>query len=183
MPTPIPAHQADDRAVSLRDGTRAVIRPIRRDGGPTLADHLKRLSPESRYQRFFSAKREFAPDELVFLTHPDGINHLALVLAILDAEGREKDSVGVARCVRDPQDPATAEAAVAVMDEWQGRGIGRLLLKALAADAYRAGIRHWRGTFLSDNIAVRKILEGLGSKEWEEATGHGIIEVVYRLAP
>ena len=97
--------------IVLPDGTPAIIRPIRRDGGPKLAAELAKLSPDSRYQRFLSPKSSFSRGELDFLTNCDGVNHLALVLAVTDTDGHELRSVAVARYIRDSSDVSLAEVA------------------------------------------------------------------------
>jgi acetyltransferase len=169
--------------VMLPDGTPTIVRPIRRNGGPQLAAELAKLSPDSRYQRFLSPKSSFSPGELDFLTNCDGVNHLALVLVVTDTDGHELRSVAVARCVRDSSDVSLAEVAVVVADEWQRRGIGKLLFKELANQAWKAGIRRWRAFFLSGNIGIRKLMEVIGTKQFESLENYEVVEVVYNLFP
>jgi GNAT superfamily N-acetyltransferase len=70
--------------------------------------------------------------------------------------------VGVARYIRDPERADRAEAAVAVVDEWQGKGLGRVLLSHLARQARRHGIRTFTATLLTENRAMRALFEELG---------------------
>lgn len=169
--------------VSLPDGTPAIVRPIRKDGGRKLAEGLQQLSAQTRYQRFFVLKKSFSPSELDFLTHCDGKNHLALVLTLTDEAGNELQSVAVARCIRDDRDPSLAEFAIVVTDKWQQRGAGKILLKALAKRAWEVGIRRWRATFLFDNTGIRKLMELIGTKQLERLESPGIVEVIYNLFP
>lgn len=169
------------RRVTLADGTPAVIRPIRHDGGPQLTEALRRLSPESRYHRFLSTKETLSPDELYYLTHCDGVNHLALVLAITDLQGHELEAVAVARCIRDSEDEELAEAAIVVADAWQRRGVGKVLMQDLAERARQVGIRRWQALFLSGNTGARRLMEAVAWQRSERSAGQGVVEAIYDL--
>src|SRR5207244_92171 len=107
------------------------------------------LSAESRYRRFFSAKDRLSEAELRYLTEVDGVDHFALG-ALHDGEG-----AGVARFVRLRDRPDTAEAAIVVVDERQGCGLGRLLLTRLTEAARERGITRFRSDVLARNQAAR----------------------------
>jgi GNAT superfamily N-acetyltransferase len=169
--------------VTLPDGTPAVVRPIRPDGGPKLAEALRQLSPESRQRRFLYSKGSFSDKELEYFTHCDGVNHLAWVLAVTDPAGQELQPVAVARCVRDLADTALAEVAIVVGDDWQHRGVGRILIQALARSAWEVGIRRWNAVLFSDNTAMRKLLELVARKQSEQPEGDGVVGVIYSLFP
>lgn len=176
---------ADQSAIhfTLPDGTPAIVRPIHPNGGPQLAAELKKLSSDSRYQRFLSPKSSFSSKELNFLTNCDGVNHLALVLAVTDADGREQRSVAVARCVRDSTDASLAEVAITVADAWQRRGVGTILFKELAKRARKVGIKRWRAYFLSDNAGIRNLMEKVGTRQLERIEDYKVTEVIYQFPP
>jgi GNAT superfamily N-acetyltransferase len=117
----------------LRDGTEIDVRPIRADDKERLAAGFERLSPESRYRRFFSPAASLTPSQLRYLTEVDHHGHEAL----LALEAGTDNGVGVARFVRTGGDPPVAEVAVAVVDDGQGRGVATTLLDDLAARARR----------------------------------------------
>jgi len=167
--------------VELSDGTPAVVRPIRRDGGPKLSEGLRQLSPQTRYQRFMFPKSSFSPSELDYLTDCDGVNHLALVLVVTDATGHELQPAAVARCIRSDSISLLAEVGIVVTDEWQQRGIGTILFKALAKRAWEVGIRRWQAFFHSDNTASWKLMEVIGTKQLHRLESPGIFEVIYNL--
>ena len=98
---------------------------------------FERLGAESRYQRFLAPMAELSEDGITYLTDIDHHDHEAL--AAIDAE--TGDGVGVARFIRRADRPDTAEAAVTVIDEWQGRGVGTALLDLLAERARAEGSR------------------------------------------
>ena len=74
--------------------------------------------------------------------------------------------VGDVRFVRDEDDRTAAEIAFIVGDEYQGRGVGSFLMKALMLAASVAGIEKFTARVLSDNLPMRAILDKYGAK-WE----------------
>ncbi|OFW50083.1 MAG: hypothetical protein A2146_08950, partial [Actinobacteria bacterium RBG_16_67_10] len=137
---------AHEQIVTLRKGTRALIRPIRAEDKEALADGLARLSSESRYRRFLRPVTSLNERELKYLTEIDYTNHYAWVAMAVDEPG--EPGLGVARYIRDPLDPEVAEAAVAVVDDHQGQGLGTMLLRVLVAAARENGIHTFRGWVL-----------------------------------
>lgn len=140
----------------LRDGTRVVIRPVVPEDKDKLAEAFSRLSPESRYRRFFSQIDELTPEMLKKLTEIDYDDHFAWVAAAPDEPGAP--GVGAARYVRVPGEPEVAEAAVTIIDDFHGRGLGSVLLQALGAVAIENGIKRFRGYALEENEAIRRLL-------------------------
>jgi GNAT superfamily N-acetyltransferase len=122
---------------------------------------FERLSPESRYRRFFVAKHTLSDAELTYLTDVDGFDHLAIVATTRLPDGTE-DGLGIARIVRSKADPDVAEAAITVVDDWQNKGLGTLLLLRLVAAARERGIRRFESRALADNTALRDVLAPLG---------------------
>jgi RimJ/RimL family protein N-acetyltransferase len=153
------------RAV-LRDGSEVLIRPIRGADAPALADGFARLSTRSRQLRFLSPKQELSPRELRYLTEVDHHDHEALA-AVDRAGGR---GLGVARYIRSVDDAQSAEIAITVADEWQGRGLGRELLAWLADRARQEGIRRFTALAAADNVAVARLARAIGAVlRWGEA--------------
>jgi len=167
----------------LQCGTHAVVRPIRSGDAAWLAKGLMRLSSENRVRRFLYDKTAYSEAELCRFTKVDEAHHVALVLAVLDQQGRESDVVAVARCFRAPEDPTLAEVAVATVDEWQGQGIGTVLIRSLAEYAWAVGIRRWQAVCFSENRAIRKLLNLVGTEESERQIGDGVCEAFYQLHP
>lgn len=155
MTSPVEAH-AD--ILRLRDGSPVLVRPVRPDDKAELRDAFDRLSDESRYLRFSGAKKRLTDSELAYLTEVDHHDHEAL--AALDP--RTGRGVGIARYVRSTEDPELAEFAVVVMDDWQRRGIGTLLLSRLADRAREEGIRRYSAVVLAENRRAISLMEGLG---------------------
>ena len=144
----------------LRDGSTVLIRPITPADTGLVAEIFAGLSPESRRLRFLTAKDELRPAELRYLTDVDHYDHEAI--AALDAgTGR---SAGIARYIRDRSDPATAELAVAVVDGWQGRGLGTELVDQLAQRARGAGIGRFVALTAGANVAMGLLLRRMGGR-------------------
>jgi GNAT superfamily N-acetyltransferase len=144
--------------LTLRDSTRLTVRPVGPGDASRIAGMFERLSERSRYQRFMTAVNELGESQLRYLTEIDHRDHEALIA--IDPEGGE--GVGVARYVRTASDPAAAEAAVTVIDDWQGRGVGSALCNLLAARAREEDIARFTALLLTDNDQMREVLATLG---------------------
>jgi GNAT superfamily N-acetyltransferase len=133
--------------VTLRDGSRSVVRPVVPEDRPRFVESWERFGEESRKRRFMGVKKRLSPEELTFFTEFDHEDHEAI--GALDAE--TGDGVGVARYIRVPDRRGVAEAAVSVIDAWQGRGLGGVLLERLARRARDQGIRRFSAKLMADN--------------------------------
>jgi RimJ/RimL family protein N-acetyltransferase len=138
----------------LRDGSHVLIRPVQSADAPLLADGFARLSATSRWMRFLTPKKELSPAELRFLTDLDHHDHEAL--GALDR--REGRGVGVARYVRQADDPWSADVAITIIDEWQGRGLGTELLARLSDRAREENIQRFTALVAAENVAVAGLL-------------------------
>jgi GNAT superfamily N-acetyltransferase len=145
--------------IALRDGSRVRIRQLRRSDGPVLLRGFRRLSPESRYRRFLTPTPELSEGTVRYLVEIDHRNHEALMA--LDEQRNE--GVGVARYVRDPGRPDAAEVAVTVVDDWQGRGLGTLLLEGITMRAREEGVDTFTALMLVESKQMMDLLRRLGA--------------------
>ena len=164
---------------TLARGATVLIRPIEPGDKEKLTTGLRRLSDESIRKRFLAAKPRFTAAELRYLTEVDAVNHIALV-AVLEADPEEL--VAVARCVRMPDRPDTAEMAIVVGDPWQTQGLGRELATRLADAALAVGVRRFAATMLGDNEAARRLMRTFSRRLQEGWAGSGVREVLVELA-
>ncbi|HVA69185.1 MAG TPA: GNAT family N-acetyltransferase [Candidatus Binataceae bacterium] len=141
-----------------RDGGSIFIRAIRSDDKERLLEHFRHLSAESVYHRFFGIKRTLTDDDLVRFTELDFVNHVGLVATLRD-DGVER-FIGDGRYMR--MDKTRAEVAFAVLDEYQGRGIGTLLLEAMLGIARAAGITEFQADVLGDNNRMLEVFARMG---------------------
>lgn len=156
----------------LRDGSEVEIRRVRPDDAPVLARAFERLGQESRRLRFMTAKPSLSKSELRYLTTVDGHDHEAL--AAYDPVTRE--GLGVARFIRLPDEPDVAEVAVTVIDEWQRRGLGTLLLELLADNARAEGISRFSALIASDNTVMLDLLRRAGGRVEQLGACAGVAE-------
>jgi GNAT superfamily N-acetyltransferase len=146
-------------SVTLRDGSSIFIRPIEPDDKGAIVSGFEKLSPESRYRRFFSPLVRLSDRDLAYLTEVDHHDHEALI-----AHSELGEPLGVARFVRGT-DPHKAEVAVVVIDAWHGRGVASALLTQLADRARAEGVRVFTATTLADNRDALGLMRALGEPQ------------------
>jgi RimJ/RimL family protein N-acetyltransferase len=144
--------------LTLRDGRVVDVRPLERGDRERLATVVSRLSAETRYLRFATAKPRLTKRELDFLVDVDHHRHEA-ILAIDPSTGR---GIADVRYIEVPGEPGVAEIAATVTDDWQGRGLGTALLKQLAARARDEGYSAFRASVLASNQRSIAMLLGAG---------------------
>lgn len=133
----------------LADGETITIRPISLADRTQLAAALSATSEQSRFLRFMRMMDRLTEAELDYLVNVDGVDHVALVAVTEGGQG-----IGVARYVRNIEDPGVAEAAVMVLDAYHGRGVGTALVKALADVALTNGVGRFTAYVLPENRAA-----------------------------
>jgi GNAT superfamily N-acetyltransferase len=184
--------------VTLRDGTPVLLRPIEPDDKAVLTVGMTRLSIETRRRRFFAPVQRLSDEQLRFFTEIDYVDHFAWIAFLTegavspDAEGPSPQSptrqtshapqsptngLAVARYIRRADRPDAAEYAIVVVDEYQGRGLGSILLVELGKVAYRNGIRHFLGSVLSDNRAMLNVAHDLGATTQYDGSGVTLVSV------
>ncbi len=163
----------------LDDGTRFVIRPIRRSDGPALEAAFAQMSARTRYLRFFTVRERLGEALVDALTDIDHDRHRAWVVgdpdAPSDAGTDEGRGIAVARLVVVDDDPKVAEGAVAVIDDAQGRGYGRLLLDLLITTAIDTGVEYLRFETLAENRRMRDLVLDLGAARNAELSDREVL--------
>jgi acetyltransferase len=145
--------------LSLRDGTRLQVRPIRPEDADLERAFVAGLSEETRYRRFMQNLPGLTPQMLARFTQVDYDRELALIA--LGSVRRRERILGVARYVANP-DHESAEFAVVVADAWQGRGLGRALMELLIARARARGYSRLVGNVLAINTPMLGLAASLG---------------------
>jgi acetyltransferase len=163
--------------VTLRDGTKVVLRLIVPEDKVLLEKGFLSWSQESRYARFLTPKSTLTDDELRYLTEVDQENHFALGAVREDGDGTgEPVGLGIARFIRLPELHATAEAAIAVSDQAQGRGLGKLLFLRLCAAAAERGLERFRCEVLGSNTGMAGLIEAIAPERTIEV-GSGVMSI------
>ena len=143
----------------LRDGTRVLIRPISGNDVDKERQFIQSLSPQSRRFRFLGQIGQPSDELLAQLTDVDYIHDAAFAaVASGDTEGR---FIGVGRFNTTPGGTG-CECAVAVLDEWQHRGLGTALMKHLIEVARARGIGYMYSLDASENAAMAELARFLG---------------------
>ena len=156
MPAP---HGLPDHIASATGGPSALqVRQLTTADRDRLAQAFARLSDRTRYLRFHAPKPKLSQRELTYFTEIDHITHEALVAVAPDDERL----VGVTRYAPVHGEEATADFAIVIADEWQGRGLGRELARRIVVEAHAAGVERLTASTLGINVAARRLLVGLG---------------------
>jgi acetyltransferase len=154
LPSPIPPPEE----VTLSDGSHIIIRPIQPEDADALQTTFGLLSAQSIYFRFMSHKKELTDKEAERFANVDYHTQMAFV-AVGEKEG-EPLILGVSRyALLDPALPDLAESAVVVGDEFQHRGVGKVLLWRLVQYARTQGIRYLRGVILLENQRMVELVK------------------------
>jgi GNAT superfamily N-acetyltransferase len=162
----------------LQDGNRVNIRALRQDDRAEFLAAVGRISAGSLYRRFFTLRRGFSEQEVDYFLNIDFVDHVALVAEV--EEANRPVIVGGARYI--VMKPGKAEVAFAVIDEYQGQGIGTALMRHLAEIARDSGLRELVAEVLSDNEAMLKVLQKSGLPRITKPESD-VVEVSLHLEP
>jgi acetyltransferase len=159
----------------LAGGREVGLRPVAAADAAAEQAFFSALSLDSRHKRFHVGLRELSPMLLKLLTEVDQRQHVAWVV-----EAREPGHpvIADARYVHEVQRPERAEFALAVADDWQGRGLGRRLIAHLAGHARRHGVRHLYGDILADNRRMLALMREFGAQLQAHPDGPQLVRAV-----
>ncbi len=164
---PLEADHTESGSLIMRDGTTAAIRPAEPTDIPMMQQLIGRLSPESRRHRFFSESLP-SSDSIAALCRSSNPRSRFTLIVTRVWEGRAHIIAAGSYWARDGQ---TAEVAMAVDDEFHGKGLGTLLLERLALVAIRHSFTHlWAVTHV-DNLAMREVFRESGFTAHEAYEG------------
>lgn len=143
--------------LALSDGTPVLVRPVVPSDREPLRQGYRAMSRTSRYMRFFTVGNEMSDEKARYFTEIDQQDHIAWC----GVEPNNRRGYGIARFIRDID--GSAEFAVAVIDELQGRGLGTILLAAIYAIAQSKRVREFHGEVMPDNPVMPIWLPQLGA--------------------
>ena len=159
----------------LPNGTNITIRPIRPEDATIEQAFVTKLSPESKYFRFMHGLDQLSPMMLARLTQIDYDREMALIAVINEGTDRAR-IIGVVRYAINP-DRHSCEFALTVGDEYQGKGIGRYLMKRIMIVAKDRGIEVIEGEVLSNNVKMLRLMEAMGFRVAHNAEEPQIVQV------
>jgi RimJ/RimL family protein N-acetyltransferase len=160
----------------LRNGQRVEIRALRSQDREDMLVAVGRTSSRSLYRRFFAVRRDFSEAETSFFLNLDFVKHVALI-AVAEEGGRPVISGGGRYIVTKP---GQAEIAFAVVDQFQGQGIGTALFRHLSSLAREAGLREFVAEVLAENAPMLKVFEKSGleaTTRRESQTIHVVLQL------
>jgi ribosomal protein S18 acetylase RimI-like enzyme len=134
------------------------IRAQRPEDRAGLEAAIARMSDETLYRRFFVVKHDFSEKEAAYFLNIDFVNHVALV--VLNDESGKRAIIGSGRYI--VIDAGRAEASFAVIDEYQGQGVGSALMRHLVSLGRQTGLRELVAEVMSDNAPMLKVFEKSG---------------------
>jgi acyl-CoA synthetase (NDP forming)/GNAT superfamily N-acetyltransferase len=160
--------------VVLTDGGVARLRPIKPSDAQLLVEFYDRVSPESKYLRFFAPYPRLSARDVARFTQVDYIDRVALILTL------GEQMIGVGRYDRSEDDEA--EVAFLVEDAHQGRGIAQLLLEHLAEAARERGITKFTAEVLPQNRAMAQVFADAGYRV-SKGIEDGVLMVEFPILP
>jgi len=164
----------------LRDGGSIHVRAIRADDKARLQAHFHGLGFDSVRFRFLGGKKDLTPADLRYFTELDFSRHVGLVA--LRRQDGEEEFIGVGRYIRAEDDPRRAEFALAVVDAWQGRGVGTLLMEHLARIAAADGVERFEAEILATNRKMFDVVVALGFRV-DESSRAGVVHAWFPIEP
>ncbi len=168
----------EPRILELTDGTKVHVRPIVPEDEPLLIEAVASMSERTVYFRFFSPLKRL-PDALAHRLAVVDYNDRFAIVATTHKPGGKERIVGVARYDR-AAGSDVAETAVAVIDEYQRRGLGSALLAILGKVAREHGIKMFTLIVLPENQQMLGLLRKMGWIHQAKLTG-GVYEISFDL--
>jgi GNAT superfamily N-acetyltransferase len=165
----------------LSDGRPVCLRTIRPSDEQRIRDGIADMSDRSRYLRFFSAFRE-PPESIVKrLSAVDGHDHIGWGAILLDAD--EYPPIAAVHAIRSETERDTGELAIAVLDEYQGCGLARMLIAAVLDDCADEGICSLEMQIMPENRAAIMLVTALGATRTAalDSVGHYVLDVAATL--
>jgi len=153
----------------LNDGTAVCLRTITPDDAPLIREGIARLSAESRYLRFFSPAATLPDAVIDRLVDVDGHNHIAW--GAICSSCPDRPAIGAVHAVRHRADGPVGEFSVAVLDEFHGQGLARMMTAALLVHCRAEGLVELDVHMLSENAAARRLVKALGATWAGETAG------------
>ena len=153
-----------ERHVSLRDGQKLLVRPVRPEDEPLYPPFLKRVTQADLRLRFFAPIKDFSHHFIARFTQIDYARAMAFV-AIEETDGA---MLGVGRLHILSQSD-TGEFAILIRSDLKGRGIGWLLMQMLIEYGRDEGLKTIQGDVLAENTTMLQMCEELGFRSTEHS--------------
>ncbi|NHI91033.1 MAG: N-acetyltransferase [Candidatus Lokiarchaeota archaeon] len=160
-----PEIQKYRKEVTLKDGDILLFRPITPDDDQKVLELYYSLSPETIYFRFFAGRKNVPLKRVKRFTRVNFDKNFGVVV---EYKGKDKEFfnklIGIGSFIVNPLEPEKAEMSLVIMDRFQRKGIGSILINYLVHIAKERGVKTIQGIILAENYKILKTLEKLGFK-------------------
>lgn len=167
--------------VTLKDGSKVLLRPIRLDDAPRLQHAFLHLSPQTIYLRFLETARELSDERAKAFATVDYQDRMAFVGCVQE-DGEEHIVVSARYALVGPQEPGTVEAAIVVRDDYQGLGLGLITLDRLGKYAVQHGVTTLLATVHISNSRIMHFFKLSGLPYDRKMLEPGTWEIRLRLS-
>jgi acetyltransferase len=161
--------------LTLEDGTQVTLRPIRPDDAARLQAGFLKLTPETIYLRFMKIAVQLTDREAENFANVDYQANMAFVCSI--QEDGEEQLIVSARYASRPDEPGIAEVGIVVRDDYQGRGLGGIVLNRLVRYARTHGIHEFAATILTSNMRIMRFVQSSGLPYRREMIEPGVWDI------
>jgi GNAT superfamily N-acetyltransferase len=146
----------------LDNGTHVCLRRIRHSDIERIEDGISQMSDQSRYLRFFSGSKTMPPSVVERLASVDGTHHLAWGVVNMDEQGHP--AIAAAHVFRETETSDVGEFAIAVLDQYHGQGVARILMTTIFLDCYCEGFRQLQIDILQNNRKASGLIRAVGAR-------------------
>lgn len=147
--------------VRLDNDTHICLRRVRHSDLERIKKGISQMSDQSRYLRFFSGSKTMPPSVVERLASVDGTFHLAW--GVINMDESDDPAIAAAHVFRKTATSDTGEFAIAVLDEYHGQGIARILMTAIFLDCYCEGLRQLQIDMLRSNKKAYGLFRSIGA--------------------
>lgn len=154
-------NQARSVDALLDNGTHVCLRRIRHSDIERIEDGISQMSDQSRYLRFFSGSKTMPPSVVERLASVDGTHHLAWGVVNMDLP--DHPAIAAAHVFRETETSDSGEFAIAVLDQYHGQGVARILMMTIFLDCYCEGFRKLQIDILRNNKKASGLIRSVGA--------------------
>ncbi len=148
-----------EETLTLKNGEKFLIRPIRPEDEPAHRRLIEKLRPEDFYFRFFSHVYQMSHAQLARFTQIDYDREMAFIAT--RGAGEEAETVGVVRAIT-KSDNSEAEFAIVIRPDYQKKGLGGALMDKMIRYVRERGTGAMTGQILRINTEMIRLARRFG---------------------
>jgi acetyltransferase len=160
------------RHLTIREGWRVFVRPIRPEDEPLIHQMLQHVTPQDLRLRFFAPMKQFSHEFIARLTQLD----YARAMAFVAFDETTDELIGVVR-IHSDSIYQSGEYAILLRSDLKGRGLGWALMQMIIEYARSEGLKTISGDVLADNTVMLAMCRSLGFQVTTDPVEHDIRDV------